>query len=111
MGDQESMDVQVEAAGGQLFGGPVIPAGHVGIGLAFGPADSYGRTEVVRIVKEGQDMLRLLERLRSAVETELAGRAARVRQEAARGPLTVDAADRLLREGGFVPDTGRRWMK
>lgn len=108
VGADESIDVEVKGAGKRLFGGPPVPDGHVGIGLAFG-ADALqgGRTEIVRVVKDGPGMLRFLERLHAAVVDELADRARRVRQETAHGPLTPDAADRLLREGGFMPDAGR----
>jgi hypothetical protein len=105
----QSMDVEVMGAGKRLFGGEPVPDGCVGIAFAFGAELVDGsRAEVVRLVKDGPGMLQFLERLHAAVMDELADRARRVRAEASRGPLTPEAADRLLREGGFMPDAAMR---
>ena len=111
VGAGQTMDVEVKGAGKRLFGGDPVPDGCVGIGFAFGAElVGGGRAEVVRLVKDGPGMLQFLERLHASVVDELADRARRVRQEAARGPLTPEAADRLLREGGYMPDATRKGL-
>jgi hypothetical protein len=104
---EQMMDVEVVGAGKRLFGdGEPVPDGCVGIGLGFGAAViGGGRVETLRLVKPAHEMLAFLERLHQDVVAEMAERAKRVRSDAARGPLTADAAYRLLHEGGLPPGT------
>lgn len=111
MGAVEPVAVEVKGTGKQLFGGPPVPPGHVGIGFGFGMhAVDGGPAEVVRLVKPAHEMLDFLTRLHSATVAEMVDAGARARADAARGPLTPDAADRLLREGGFTPGTIRKGL-
>lgn len=103
--DVDGFDVEVAAAGGRVFG-EIVPDGKVAIGFNMGARGIDGSAlHVCRVEGDPDQIRRLLARLSHEVENELAKRAAHVRHQAARGPLTVDAAHQLLTEGGFPPGT------